>query len=301
MKVLYVSRIFFWGLVAIAIQQEGHAQQKLIGYLGKTDFLTISSSGGLRGIAHITSGSFHRHHQASKDAMKHRIHLTKWELNMAYMKLVKRNLGVGVAIDYSQMNPGDKHLPLVPVFFSEGNISLSSQASSPVFHTIGCRLTFTTCANSSLLPIGFSNTISFGPKYYRMDMRRPAYAAVTFENGDVIQSGIYGIGDVFTNPMKLPDAPDKMTNTYWGIDVVYTAKVTYPLTRFLLFDFGVDLRLGLVFPNSKQYEKNRQLIEGDDASALLIDKYYNANFTKALFFESVGNIFSLRTGLTFAL
>jgi hypothetical protein len=295
----YLLFVFILGFSGV---WKGYSQPVNSGFLGKKNFLTVSVSGGLRGLSQLTSGHYSRDYLVRSDQMKNRLHIAKWDVGLSYMTLVKRNLGLGMVLNYASVPLGAKHLPAVPVYQSGGaNSVLFALPTSPLFTSFGARIAVTTCAKSSLLPLGFSSTISFGPRYYTMAMRSDAYAAVSFSDGEWLDVGMHGFGDVFTNPYKLPSAPGGVKNSYWGMDVVYTAKVTYPITRYLLFEFGVDLRLGLVFPNAGQYGKNRAVFDVNTQEGMMIENYWNANYTRAVLSESLGNIFNLRTGLTFAL
>lgn len=273
------------------------------GIAGNKNVFFFSGSGGIRGLALAAGGAYKFVYNSRNDEMVRRANLMRWESSLHYTRIIKRGFGIGLVVHYSTMTPGQRHLENMTVQqYSQYEYwyEVQIKSSTPSFSSIGARLALTFASGSSFLPIGYSHTIAIGPRQLIMNTGNSAVMAAQIEGGQLIPYPYYADITPIPSPGLVEPPPSEFNNSYWGIDFCYSSRVSYPITKFFLIDFGFDLRFGTVFSNRNARLKNDKLY----GNALTIEDelnkaYWNRDFQRSLMFESMTNIFNLRLGFAF--
>lgn len=274
------------------------------GIAGNKNVVFLSGSGGIRGLALAAGGAYKFVYNSRNDEMVRRANLMRWESSVHYMRILKRGFGLGLVFHYSQMTPGNRHLDDMTFnyFHPNGYWTYESvRSTTPSFSSLGARIALTFASTSSFLPIGYSHTIAIGPRQLRMNTGNTGAMAAQIEEGKLVNYSYYYSDNVpITQPGLIDQPPSEFSNSYWGVDFCYSSRVTYPITKFFMIDFGFDLRLGTVFSNRSARLKNDKLYGNVMTLEDEMNKaYWNRDFQRSLMVESLSNVFNLRLGFAF--
>jgi hypothetical protein len=282
------------------------SQQLNSGYGGKKNVLYFTGSGGFRGISLMVGGLYNYVYYPQKDMLQRRPNLFRWDSSIHYTRILSRRIGLGVVLNYSQITPSTSRITLMNVRFTTSSNNYHSvfpNSSTPTFDALGARIALTFCSENSLLPIGFSHTLSLGPRLYILNTSYPAAYAMqfTYNNQNEIQSYSISQGTRVEQPTLISPPPSGFQSQMWGIDFCYSGRVSYPITKFFMIDFGYDFRIGGVFSNYRQQNKNKALYTDLENSfdQKVNHAYWNRDFFQALSAEALTNIFHVRLGFAF--
>jgi hypothetical protein len=270
------------------------------GIAGNKNVFFFSGSGGIRGLALAAGGAYKFVYNSKNDEMVRRANLLRWESSLQYTRILKRGFGLGLVVHYSHVTPGQRHLENMSFdYLSEFGYwtSTTIKSTSPTFSSLGARLALTFASRSSFLPIGYSHTIAVGPRQFVMNTSAVPRMAARVEAGQLNNFSYYPDHTAIPQPSIIDPPPSEFNNSYWGVDFCYSSRVSYPITKFFMIDFGFDLRFGTVFSNRSARLKNDKLYGNTMALEDELNKaYWNRDFQRSLMFESMTNIFNLRVG-----
>lgn len=282
-----------------------HAQNS--GFLGKKNMFSISTGGGIRvlpiilpEVGEVNNLNYNKYNE-SDDSFDEKKNLFKWNVNFSYKRLIKRNLAIGIMGQYTTYQASSNVFGSAYYSYSDydyygnnyGNYTINpSRISSPKFNVFSLRPVITLSPKKSLLPMGISHTFGLGFSVMQMNTNKEYYFA-----GSPILPGEYGA----TGPLETHQliAPEGFKNNYWGLDFFYSASINYPITRFMMIEFGYDMRVGYAFPNRGKRMANETLFDTNSDMERISERILNADFQDALAREGMFSILSLRLGLVF--
>lgn len=292
-------------LFLLVVLANMHAQNS--GFLGKKNMFSISTGGGIRvlpiilpSVGEAPNLNYNKYNE-SEDSFDEKKNLFKWNVNFSYKRLIKRNLAIGIMGQYTSYQIGNYvfgNATSYDYYYDYygnmyGNYTISpSRISSPKFNVFSLRPVITLSPKKSLLPMGISHTFGLGFSVMQMNTNNKYYFS-----GSPIISGEYGI----TGPLETHQliAPEGFKNNYWGLDFFYSASINYPITRFMMIEFGYDVRVGYAFPNQGKRMSNEALFDTNSDIEQISEQILNTDFQDALARERMFSVLSLRLGLVF--
>lgn len=279
------------------------------GFMGKKNIISINTTGGARIIPLLSpDGADNRYYtkfNESNGKYEDKWNLLKWSVGASYKRLIKRNVAVGMEFRYSSLQITNGYTPYdlnryinLDGSFTTDNWNYpyypgqNNAISSPKFHVFNLKPTITMAQNNSLYPMGLSHTIGFGPTLHVLNTSKPMSYKVFSENsaGDYIQSN-----EIIEKPA------DGFSNMLWGIEFLYSTTINYPISKFMMIEFGYDMRFGFAFPNNSSRADNNSYFNSTDFETLNSQLYYNADYHRPLLLENLTSILSFRLGLVFVL
>jgi len=176
----------------------------------------------------------------------------------------------------------------------------SSQIDEYSFNATSARATaqsisfvYTFATKSSLLPIGINHVIAVGPRFVNMILDGDYYADAPLNPTVTTGSG--------TNVVRpIAPAPSSFKNSFTGVELSYSSILRYPISRFLIFNFGLELRLALVGNNREQRSEMRNKFNGYSDFGIA-DGFYNQNHTEEINSAELRNFYNLFIGVTIPL
>ena len=307
MKLNTTSYSLFIVLILILFPLLSFSQNS--GFMGKKNIISINATGGARIIPLISpDGADNRYYtkfNESNGKYEDKWNLLKWSVGASYKRLVKRNLAVGMEFRYSSLQITNGYTPhdLYRYIDTDGSFSeyhwssyyapgQNNEINSPTFHVYNLKPTITLAQNNSLYPIGLSHTIGFGPMLHVLNTSKSVHYKVFTENSvdDYTPSN-----DVIEKPV------DGFSNMLWGIEFLYSTTINYPISKFMMIEFGYDMRFGFAFPNNSSRADNNSYFNSTDFETLNSQLYYNADYHRPLLLENLTSILSFRLGLVFVL
>jgi len=271
------------------------------GFVGKKNFITIGAGGGIRLLPLLsvegTNNRSYYNYDENSDKFVEKSNLLKWNLNASYKRLVKRNVAVGVMFDYTKLQISNGYSPSDLIIYNDpygyDYYDNSLLKTTPKFHVFKFKPTITLSPSNSLLPMGINHTLGIGPTLFVMNTSQQHYYQAFEENST---TGYY---QKVTKEVETP--PEEFTNNYWGIEFLYSTTINYPVSKWMMIEFGYDLRIGAAFPNESKRSKNGKMFNSDNNDDINSERYYNYDYHMPLLQESFMSILSFRLGLVFVL
>ncbi len=294
----YIFIILITGLLSFS----GFSQNT--GFMGKKNFITIGAGGGIRLLPLISpdgnnNRTFYTYKKTS-DRFEEKMNLLKWNLNASYKRLVKRNVAVGIMFDYTKYQVSHSYSPSSMVSYFDqydGDYYYYEDPSllrtSPNFHVFKFKPTITLSPSNSLLPMGINHTLGIGPTLFVMNTSQPQYFQAYEENS------ITGNLERVTKKVEAPT--DEFSNNYWGIEFLYSTTINYPISKFMMIEFGYDLRVGAAFPTESKRSDKESMFDLTTSEGFISEHNYNHDYHPSLLQESITSILSFRLGFVFAL
>lgn len=288
MKVYHISLL---ALFITVFQNFSSAQNS--GFMGKKNTLTFSATGAVK-VLPFALDSYSRYYtkyDEGSDKFDEKINLLRWDVNASYRRLIKRNVAVGLMVNYSRYQSSSAATP--SRLYTQGETDINSydvrDVSSPRFNVIKFKPIITLAPSNSLLPMGVTHTLGIGPTIFLIDATQ----------SHRYQLHNYDAPETNDQTFEIGNPPSGFSNTLWGIEFRYSTTINYPISKWMLIEFGYDFTFGAVFGNSSDRQQNKKLFDLDTVDGKNQERYYNNDYHSPILRESLMNILSLRLGVIF--
>ena len=274
---LYCLAIFFLLPLASFSQNSG--------FMGKKNTFSISGTGALRILPFALNESmYYTKFDANNNQFEDKLNLFRWDVNTSYKRLIKRNVAVGLMVNYSQIQTSTSYIPYSVDTYDpdEGYYDFFNirNSSTSVFNVFKFRPTITFAPKNSLFPMGISHTLGFGPMVFSLNKSKDY--RYTFSGDQTIYNYV---------------APANYSYSLWGVEFLYSTTINYPVSKWLLIEFGYDLTFGAVLPNNASRIKNRSYFDLDTAEGMVNEAFYNNDLHLSFTTRSLVSFLSIRCGL----
>jgi hypothetical protein len=287
-------------IFALVFASTGILRSQGFGYMGKKNVFSIQTNTSFRFFSCVTQAPIgettevgYSHHVYNGNLLERKKKYFRWDARIGYSRLLSRRFGLGVEFTYANMRLGLNSNQYALEVNSEDNWSnFFLYPSSPSFNVYGGYLVLDLYSLRAQAPLGFHFSFGIGPKIYAFDMNENY--RLTAEAPDFI---------------PFPEYKKNMVGVH-GFVGLNTRKL---VASFMAIDLGLRVNLGGVFRNGvalksagisdeksiyTAYENHTPYNENEIPSTYL---YSKTDVQKWVNGEVMGNLFSLRLGLTFML
>lgn len=255
------------------------------GYLGKKNFIDLHV-GGFAGFGKVLldDGDVWNYNEDANKIERDGRWLTKrTHLTVGYSRMINKNTMIGLAYRRTSF--------LIPMygyydFYTDFDFYYSFNANSPEAIAQTIKFVYVFSQNNSLLPIGINHALSVGPRFARINLDRDHYYKIT-NSWDEPEYPIESI----------KPAPEGFKNSMRGFEIAYTNTLSYPVSSFLILNFGVEARLAITRQNSEQRFEMRSLFNGNSDNGIS-EAFYNENYSNQVRNLELINFFNVFVGAT---
>jgi hypothetical protein len=278
-----MKNILLLSTIILVLQVETSTAQ-IAGYFGKKNFIDVNV-GGFAGFGRwiIESGELWEYNEDSDMIERNESYFTpRLNFSIGYSRMINKNSMIGFA--YRRTSFLVPNISLHTVYTEFGNFSFRANSPEAIVETF--KFVYVFSNYNSLLPIGINHAISAGPRFARINLDREQYYKY------------YGSWWEPEYPVELiAPAPEGFKNTMRGFEIAYTNTISYPVSKFLILNFGVEMRLAITSGNDLQRFEMKSLFNGYTDYGVS-EAFFNEDYSRQIRNLELLNFFNVFVGAT---